>query len=251
MQRLCRIDSPAHASEPLRTGSLVQKTRVPGDGAAGSLARVTDAWPWLSVSSWSVTLAAPHSRTPNQRTARKDEIRRLLARRYTQAQVAAELQVSERTVSYWVQQLEADVQSAVADRAAEIRATLDSLAEVEREAWAAWERSKQPVQVDLEESGHNAHGPFSKDRTTLRHQVGDPTYLNVVLGCQAQRRALLGLDAPTKAQEFIVAELRAGLERLRAHLSPPLFQQVAGLLAGRTGDAVLIDGDGAELPLDG
>lgn len=184
-------------------------------------------------------MAAPHSRNASQRAARQEEIRRLLARRYTPSQIAAQLDIAAATVIYWAKKIEADAQAAAADRAVEIRATLDSLAEVEREAWAAWERSKQPAQVDLEESGHNAHGPFNKDRTTLRHQVGDPTYLNVILSCQAQRRALLGLDAPSRAQEYIIAELKAGLERLRDNLPEPTFRQIARLLAGDAGGLIL------------
>lgn len=183
-------------------------------------------------------MAAPHTKTASQKLARKEEIRRLLARRYTQGQIAAELSISQRVVSYWLDQVEADAQAAAADRAVEIRATLDALAEVEREAWAAWERSKEAARIEVSESGTGPKGPTAKDRTVDRYQVGDSTYLNVILACQTQRRALLGLDAPTKAQEFVMQELRAGLERLRHNLPEPLFLQVAGLLAGDTGGVV-------------
>lgn len=183
-------------------------------------------------------MAAPHSRTLNQRTARKEEIRRLLARRYTQAQVAAQLEITERTVSYWVKQIEAEAQAAAADRTIEIRATLDSLAEVEREAWAAWERTKRPAVKSQRERGSGPKGPVRKVRRVTEYQAGDPAFLQVILGCQTQRRALLGLDAPTKAQQFVMDELRAGLERLRANLPEPIFLQVAGLLAGESGGVV-------------
>lgn len=196
-------------------------------------------------------MAAPHSRTAPQKLARKDEVRRLLARRFTQAQIAEQLGIKQQAVSYWVQQLEADAQAAVADRAAEIRAVLESLGEVEREAWQAWEASKGEVQTRTHAIGFEAKGAVDLTTTKTEWQSGNPAYLNVILGCQAQRRSLLGLDAPTRAQEFIVAELKAGLERLRAHLPPQLFQQVAGLLAGRTVDAVLVDGDDGDLALDG
>jgi predicted transcriptional regulator len=169
---------------------------------------------------------------PGAKIAAKEEVRRLLARRYTQEQIAAELGISQPAVSKWKKKIEADAQAAAADRAVEIRATLDSLAEVEREAWAAWERSKEAAAIELREQGQTAAGSFSKDRTTLKHQVGDSTYLNVILACSTQRRALLGLDAPTKAQEYVMQELRAGLERLRHNLPEPVFLQVARILAG-------------------
>lgn len=180
-----------------------------------------------------------NSSQPGPRVATKEEVRRLLARRYTQEQIAAELGISQPAVSRWKKKIEADAQAAAADRALEIRATLDSLAEVEREAWAAWERSKEAARTEVSESGVGPKGPMSKDRTTETYQVGDSTYLNVILACQTQRRALLGLDAPTKAQEFVMQELRAGLERLRHNLPEPLFLQVAGLLAGPGSPGVL------------
>lgn len=183
-------------------------------------------------------MAAPHTRTSSQKLARKEEVRRLLARRYTQEQVAAELGIKQATVSYWKDQIEADAQAAAADRAIEIRATLDVLAEVEREAWAAWERSKRPAETTVRERGRSTRGRVAMVKRTRVGQAGDPSYLNVILGCQTQRRALLGLDAPTKAQEFVMQELRAGLERLRAKLPEPLFLQVAGLLAGDGGGVI-------------
>lgn len=183
-------------------------------------------------------MAAPHTKTSSQRMARKEEVRQLLARRYTQEQVAAELGIKQATVSYWAEKIEADAQAAAADKAVEIRATLDSLAEVEREAWAAWERSKRPAETTVRERGRGARGRIATVKRTRVGQAGDSSYLNVILAAQVQRRALLGLDAPTKAQEFIMQELRAGLERLRENLPEPLFLQVAGLLAGDGGGVI-------------
>jgi transposase-like protein len=180
-------------------------------------------------------MSAPAPTTPpepGQRVASKEEVRRLLARRYTQAQIGEILGISQPAVSKWKKQIERDGQRAAADRGAEIRATLDTLAELEREAWAAWERSKLPAVVEKSEDGSGPMGPVDKDTTTTTHQVGDATYLNVVLACSTQRRALLGLDAPTKAQEFVMQELKAGLERLRNNLPEPVFLEVARLLAG-------------------
>lgn len=184
-------------------------------------------------------MAAPHSRNASQRAARQEEIRRLLARRYTPSQIAAQLDIAAATVIYWAKKIEADAQAAAADRAVEIRATLDSLAEVEREAWAAWERSKQPAVKSQRDRGVGVQGPIRKVRRTVEHQAGDPSFLNVILSCQAQRRALLGLDAPSRAQEYIIAELKAGLERLRDNLPEPTFRQIARLLAGDAGGLIL------------
>lgn len=183
-------------------------------------------------------MARPHTRTEGQKTARKEEIRRLYARRYTQEQIAQELGIARSLVSYWLKKIEEDAQAAVADRAAEIRRTLDALAEVEREAWSAWERSKRPAVRSQRERGSGPEGPVRKVRRTTEYQAGDPAFLNIVLSCQQQRRQLLGLDKPTQAQEWLIAELKAGLERLRDKLPEPLFQEVAGLLAGDHGSVI-------------
>lgn len=194
-------------------------------------------------------MAAPHTRTASQKTARKDEIRRLLARRYTQEQIAAELGVKQQTVAYWAQRIAEEAQEAAADRTAEIRATLDTLAEVECEAWAAWQRSCRPAESTVRERGKGPRGSIARVQRTRTGQAGDPSFLHVILACTHQRRALLGLDAPTKAQQFVMDELRAGLERLRANLPEPLFLQVAGLLAGRTGGGVAATGSEFTPPL--
>lgn len=175
---------------------------------------------------------------PGPRVAMKEEVRRLLARRYTQAQIAKQLGISQPAVSKWKAKIEADAQAAAADRAAEIRAALDSLAEVEREAWGGWGRSQQDEETTLAEDGATAQGSYEKRRTVRRGQAGDPAFLTIILACQQQRRQLLGLDAPTKAQEFIMQELSAGLERLRHNLEPGLFDRVARLLAGEPGGVV-------------
>ncbi len=172
---------------------------------------------------------------PSYRAATKEEVRRLLARRYTQEQIAAALDISQPAVSKWKKKIEADAADAAADRGTEIRAALDSLAEVEREAWLAWERTKRPAVESRRERGSGPDGPIRKAQRVTKYQAGDPAFLQVILGCQTQRRALLGLDAPTKAQQFVMDELKAGLERLRANLPEALFAQVAGLLAGDAG----------------
>jgi len=65
---------------------------------------------------------------------------------------------------------------------------------LEREAWAAWKRSQEPAEstkVVQDASGKRA-------QKTVEHPVGDPRYLEQVQKCIAARRAILGLDAPTR-----------------------------------------------------
>lgn len=145
---------------------------------------------------------------PGARVAMKEEVRRLLARRLSQSAIGEMLGISQQAVSNWKKKIEADAQAAAADRAAEIAATLEALSELEREAWEAWERSKQPAVTEVEEHGTGAQGPIDKDRTTTEHQTGDASYLSQVQQALAQRRALLGLDAPTRTDVQLTANVK-------------------------------------------
>jgi len=97
---------------------------------------------------------------------------------------------------------------------------LQKLDRVEREAWAAWERSQQvqeSTRVTQDASGKRA-------QKTVEHPVGDPRYLEQIQKCIAARRALLGLDAPTRIapvmpngeEPFRLAVAHLSLSELRA-----------------------------------
>ena len=71
---------------------------------------------------------------------------------------------------------------------------LQKLDRVEREAWEAWERSKKPTQSAVITDNGNGQRTQKK----VEEQYGDPRYLDQIQKCVASRRALLGLDSPTK-----------------------------------------------------
>jgi hypothetical protein len=71
---------------------------------------------------------------------------------------------------------------------------LQKLDLLEREAWAAWQHSQQPV----ESTRVTQDGSRKRAERIVGHPVGDPRYLEQVHKCIAARRALLGLDAPTR-----------------------------------------------------
>ena len=105
------------------------------------------------------------------------------------------------------------------DEAREIE--LQKLGRLERETWAAWERSQKPVQSAV----ISGHGDRKNERRSMKNQHGDPRFLEIVLKCIAQRRGLLGLDgSPIVEHETTpklgIAERRARInalvERLRS-----------------------------------
>jgi hypothetical protein len=67
---------------------------------------------------------------------------------------------------------------------------LDKLDLVEKEAWLAWERSK--------EEGSRKRTTGDGEETTKEKRDGNPSFLEAVLKCIAKRCAILGLDSPLK-----------------------------------------------------
>jgi hypothetical protein len=65
---------------------------------------------------------------------------------------------------------------------------------VHAEAAEAWEKSKKPAQSAVD----TGDGADQKTRKTMKNQHGDPRFLVVILKCTADRRAVLGLDAPVQ-----------------------------------------------------
>ena len=69
---------------------------------------------------------------------------------------------------------------------------LGRLDRLEREAWRAWGRSRQPIETTR--VGQDSRG--QKAERTLRKQAGDPRYLTLVRDCIDRRCRLLGLLRP-------------------------------------------------------
>jgi hypothetical protein len=147
---------------------------------------------------------------------RRQRVAEMYVQGQTQAAIATEIGVSQATVfndltfiqDHWRA-------SALRDFDAARELELQKLDKIEREAWTAWDRSKQPAQSAKVRSGRTGEEATEK---SLQHRVGDPRYLDQVLRCIAARRALLGLDAPTR----IAPVMPDGKEPYRlavAHLS--------------------------------
>lgn len=98
--------------------------------------------------------------------------------------------VSRRQISYDVQKLLARWQKTATNNIDERRAVeLAKLDRIEREAWAAWERSMSEREI-----------PTKNGETMFITPDGDPRFLQLVQSCVADRRKMLGLDAPTKSE---------------------------------------------------
>jgi hypothetical protein len=126
--------------------------------------------------------------------------RQLVADRYvqgwTQTAIAQEMGVSQATICADLHAVQRHWrESAIRDFDAARELELQKLDRIEREAWEAWERSKQPAQSARVRSNGNGSERTEK---TVRQRIGDPRFLDQIHKCIAARRALLGLDAPTR-----------------------------------------------------
>jgi hypothetical protein len=127
--------------------------------------------------------------------------RRDVAVRYlhgeTQYEIAAAIGLDQSGVCrdlHWVydQWLE-DSKLARGERIARELAKID---EVERQAWAAWQRSQQIAEATRTQKTTEADGTGGKlmAEVTRRGSAGDSCYLETVLKCVERRSKLLGLE---------------------------------------------------------
>src|SRR5262245_52410817 len=138
----------------------------------------------------------PHRRIRSLAVAqRRQKTADLYLQGWTQQAIADHLGLNQKTISHDIQQIRTDWrESAIRDFDLAREVELRKIDRVEREAWAAWERSQKPAQ--------SAHiSDETNQRTTrrhVRHQYGDPRFLEQVNKCIAARCALLGLTSTSR-----------------------------------------------------
>lgn len=114
---------------------------------------------------------------------------------WPQASIAQQMGVAQSTISHDLRTVYQQWQKSAIrnfDLVREIE--LKKLDRLEREAWAAWERSQKQKQ----EATISSDGAVQRTTKKVAEQTGDPRFLEQIHKCIASRRALLGLDAPTK-----------------------------------------------------
>ncbi|MDB5336643.1 MAG: hypothetical protein JWN70_2262 [Planctomycetaceae bacterium] len=122
---------------------------------------------------------------------RRKQIAELYVQGWTQMAIAEKLNIGQPTVSLDLQKLQKEWRdSRIRDFDSVRELEIQKLDRLEREAWAAWERSQKPSQsAEFKDDASNI--PSKKK---VKNQNGDPRFLVVVHQCIASRRALLGLD---------------------------------------------------------
>lgn len=152
---------------------------------------------------------------------RRQQVAEFYLQSWTQAAIGQKLGISQPTVSLDLAVVRREWrESSIRDFDAAQEMELRKLDRVEREAWAAWERSQQPLQSAV----ISGDGAGKQARKAVRNRHGDLRALDTILKCIAARRAMLGLDAPTRIapvmpdgqQPFRLAVAHLSVGELRA-----------------------------------
>jgi hypothetical protein len=140
---------------------------------------------------------AKTSRQTFRTLERRQKVANLYVQGWPQASIAQELRVAQATVCRDLKAIQEEWRrSAVRNFDMQCNLELQKIDRVERESWAAWERSQKPSQQARVKGGGNEQ---AADRV-IKNQVGDPRFLELVNKCIAARRALLGLDAVPRVE---------------------------------------------------
>jgi hypothetical protein len=133
-----------------------------------------------------------------QLAQRRRRVVELYLKGFEQAAIARELHISQASVCRDLEAIDRDWrESTIRDFELVRNREVEKLDLVEREAWAAWQRSQSPrgdAVVTENQKGQST-------RKSLRHQHGYARFLDIVSKCISQRCVLLGLQPASPAPE--------------------------------------------------
>ncbi len=139
-------------------------------------------------------------RSKTQRQLDRATVGRLTLQGWSQSDIAQYLELDQSTISRDLKAIEQQwKQSAVRDFDLDRQAELERLALLEKEHWAAWERSQQGKETSSLEKlvlGKDDAGQLLgriKQATRSEQRIGDVQFLNGVGKCIEIRAKLLGL----------------------------------------------------------
>ena len=168
---------------------------------------------------------------------RRKQVAELYLQGWSQPAIAHHLEVSQSTICGDLKAIREDWRDSAIRDFDELRATeLQKLDLVEKEAWGAWQRSQKPAQSAVV----TGEGHDQKARKSMKHQYGDPRFLQLITHCISQRRAILGLD--------VVASLAPQENPFNAPLTLEARRERVSALISAIGNSERVGGDRA--PVD-
>lgn len=157
-----------------------------------------------------------NERTKQQREDDRIRISELLVQGWCQRDIAKELGLSKYVVHRDIKVIERHRKMVAVKNVDELRQReLAKLDLIEREAWAAWERSKKKFKKDTIKTRKKIL-LYAEHREEER--TGDRGYLDIILACQKRRAELQGLDAPAKVdmtlKDVVISVTKMDLDEL-------------------------------------
>lgn len=133
-------------------------------------------------------------RTDAQREVDKLSIMRMIKRGMTQAEIAEEIGVHRTQVTYDLRIIFGELAEHRHKITEEIVAARElQYSELLKEAWNAWDRSKEPAVTEVDESTDTKGGHKDKTQRTTKYQVGDPKFLQIIAQCYDKLNQIQGL----------------------------------------------------------
>ncbi len=147
---------------------------------------------------------AERKRTQFQRENDYVRISEWYLRGWRQLDIAAELGLSFQQISYDIKTIQRRWREKTAINLDQAKSReLERIDLLEREYWAAWERSKtEKTKAKRELSGKDTNGdPIVRRQFSEKEQmIGNPAYLNGVQWCISERCKLIGIYAPVRSE---------------------------------------------------
>jgi DNA-binding Lrp family transcriptional regulator len=144
-----------------------------------------------------------------ERSAIQADVAMAIVRGESYREVAARLNISPNTIMTYVREVEKDWMERATEKLDKVKSReLAKLDAIEKEAWSAWERSKESTTKeqmkaefklvadpnDPEKPRKPVRSP-KESRTMREERIGDAKYLEIVFKCIEKRLRLLGVDS--------------------------------------------------------
>ena len=165
--------------------------------------------------------------TKDEILRRREKVADLYCRGRTQTQISADVGVSQRQVSDDLQKVRAWWLDSALRNFDQLKAEqLARLDAIEREAWAAWERSIGTHRVEKAEKRQTGEGKEDGDGKTVmtiasvtkEERAGNPKFLELIGSCVSKRCEILGLSVPVRDKPPIPVDVVSARERLAGEL---------------------------------
>ena len=165
-------------------------------------------------------MATNKTRSKTQREERLTEIAALHRRGMTQVEIAEALGVSQPQIAYDLRIIQTRYQRTQLDaRGALVAEKLAQYRDIRREAWLAWERSKEDAGMVVEEfvdanESDSTEGSERRIRrvVTKAGRLPNNQYLQTIMATHKAERELLGLDPEKPAAQNTLNVVVAGAE---------------------------------------